>query len=138
MGRREQLILPRRAAAAMLDHARAELPNEACGLIAGDRRTCRATAFHATRNEHASPLRFSVHPEDLVRVVLDIESRGEELLAIFHSHVGGPPKPSPSDVRESVAYPGVLHVVASTLEPGPMRAWRIRDGRADEVGLVIG
>ena len=124
----------------MLDHARAALPAEGCGLLSGSRATGRASAFHPARNEHASPLRYSVHPEDLVRIVLGIERRGEDLLAIFHSHVSAPAIPSPADVREA-RYPDALHVVATLARPetsaAEMRAWRIVGGSSCEVPLEL-
>ena len=134
------LVVPRALADAMLDHVRACLPAEACGILSGSRATGRARAFHPARNEHASPLRYSVHPEDLVRIVLGIERRGEDLLAIFHSHVSAPAVPSAADVREA-RYPDALHVVA-TLAPSDgsaseMRAWRIVDGSIREVPLEL-
>lgn len=136
----ERLILPRSVVGELRAHARAEVPNEACGLLAGDRGTGRVTSFHPARNEHRSPLRFSVHPEDLVRLMLGIEAAGDELVAIFHSHVASSAVPSPADVRGAEAYSGVLHVIATLAEPEPadLRAWRIEDGRADEVPLIIG
>lgn len=100
------------------------------------------TAFHPARNEHASPLRFSVHPEDLVRIVLGIERAGDDLVGIFHSHVGSPAVPSPADRREA-RYPDAVHVLVSLADPSSapksaVRAWRIGDGRGSEVTVIIG
>lgn len=136
-----RLQLPLQVVDAVVRHARASLPHEACGLLAGSRLEGRVSAFHPARNEHASPLRYSVHPEDLVRIVLGIEAAGEDLVAIFHSHVGSPAVPSAADIRES-RYPDVLHLLASLGEGDPsqaaIRAWRISDGGAEEIGLEIG
>lgn len=138
MGHPDRLTVPRTVVAAMLSHARAELPNEACGLLAGDRRAGTATSFHAARNEHASPWRFSVHPEDLVRLVVGFETSGVDLVAVFHSHVSGPAEPSATDVRGAAAYPDALHVLATLggTEPA-LRAWRIADGVSTELALVV-
>lgn len=118
---------------AVLAHARAELPNEACGMLAGPAGSGRAQAFHPARNAHASPHRFLLDPEDQVRITYAIERDGHELLAIVHSHPRSAAEPSATDLRDAAAYPGVLHLVAS-LEGGAgasvaLRAWRI-DGRA--------
>lgn len=135
-----RLVIPSSVAAALLEHARASAPNEACGLLSGSAAEGRVTAFHPARNEHASPLRYSVHPEDLVRIVLGIEEAGDDLVAVFHTHLSSPAVPSASDVREA-RYPDALHVLAS-LDGGfseqALRAWRIRDGHSQEVPLVIG
>ena len=126
----------------MLAHARAEVPNEACGLLAGDLVTGVASAYHPARNAEASPLRYDVHPDDLVRIVFGIEDAGEDLVGIFHSHTHTPAVPSPTDLR-TAQYPDAFYVLATLSDPdaGPadaMRAWRIVDGASREVPLVIG
>ena len=136
------LTIPGSVAEEMLAHSRSELPNEACGLISGDLATGLATAFHAARNAEASPLRYDVHPDDLVRIVFGIEDAGEDLVGIFHSHTHTPAVPSPTDLR-SAQYPDAFYVLATLSDPdaGPadaLRAWRIIAGASSEVRLVIG
>jgi proteasome lid subunit RPN8/RPN11 len=136
------LTIPGSVAEEMLAHARSELPNEACGLVSGDLATGRATAFHPARNAEASPLRYDVHPDDLVRIVFGIEDAGEDLVGIFHSHTHTPAVPSPTDLR-TAQYPDAFYVLATLSDPdaGPadaLRAWRIIDGVSSEVPLVIG
>ena len=126
----------------MLAHARAEVPNEACGLLAGDLVIRVAGAYHPARNAEASPLRYDVHPDDLVRIVFGIEDAGEDLVGIFHSHTHTPAVPSPTDLR-TAQYPDAFYVLATLTDPeaGPadaLRAWRIVDGASSEVPLVIG
>jgi proteasome lid subunit RPN8/RPN11 len=139
-----QLTLPAAIAEQLLAHARAELPNEACGLLAGTRSGDAMTVleFHPARNAAASPLRYDVHPEDLVRIVFGIEDAGRELVGIFHSHVASPAIPSATDLR-AAQYPEACHLLASLADPeagpeGALRAWTIRDGSATEVALRIG
>jgi proteasome lid subunit RPN8/RPN11 len=126
----------------LLAHARAEAPNEACGILAGTLADGRATAYHRARNADASPFVYTVHPDDLVRIVLGIEDAGQDLVAIFHSHAQTPAVPSPTDRRQAM-YPDAFYLLASLLDPDvlPMqalRAWRIRDGEATEAPLRIG
>lgn len=135
------LTLPTALAQAMLDHARAELPNEACGLASGIAAEGRVLAFHPARNADASPLRYSVHPDDLVRITFEIEDAGQDLVAIFHSHTRSPAVPSPTDRREAM-YPDAIYLLASLSVPdaGPMqalRAWRLHGDHATEVALGI-
>jgi [CysO sulfur-carrier protein]-S-L-cysteine hydrolase len=135
------LTIPRSVADAMLAHAGAELPNEACGLLSGPGADGVATAFHPARNAEASPLRYSVHPDDLVRIVFAIEDDGEELVAIFHSHTRSPAVPSATD-RRAAMYPDAFYVLASLADPDApvdraLRAWRIADGLAREVPLTV-
>jgi len=123
-------------------HARAELPNEACGLLSGSLASGRAIRFHPARNVEASPLRYNVHPEDLVRITFAIEDAGEELVAIFHSHTRSAAVPSATD-RRTAMYPDPFYLLASLSDPEApparaLRAWRIHRGRAFEVPLAIG
>jgi len=140
-GRERGLTLPAELALAMLEHARAELPNEACGLLSGDIRTGLAVAFHPARNSERSALRYTVHPDDLLRIILEIEDAGRDLVGIFHSHTRSPAVPSATDLRESM-YPEPFYVLASLTDPDApperaLRAWRIRDGRSTEVPVRI-
>ena len=123
-------------------HARAELPNEACGLLSGSLASGRATAFHPARNVEASPLRYNVHPEDLVRITFAIEDAGEELVAIFHSHTRSAAVPSATD-RRAAMYPDAFYLLATLAHPdapaaSALRAWRIYRGQGFEVPLTIG
>ncbi len=136
------LALPPSVADELMRHARAELPNEACGLLSGSLGNGLATRFHPARNVEASPLRYNVHPEDLVRITFAIEDAGEELVAIFHSHTRSPAVPSATD-RSTAMYPDPFYVLASLSEPDvppprALRAWRIYRGQAFEVPLTIG
>jgi proteasome lid subunit RPN8/RPN11 len=125
----------------LLDHARAELPNEACALLSGRVQEGRVTRMHAARNSERSPLRYNVHPEDLVRITFAIDDAGEDLVAIFHSHTRSPAVPSATD-RRAAMYPDAFYLLATLADPTAapevaLRAWRIRDGQAAEVELTI-
>ncbi|MGH2392548.1 MAG: Mov34/MPN/PAD-1 family protein [Candidatus Limnocylindria bacterium] len=135
------LTLSTALAGELLAHARAEAPNEACGILAGTLADGRATVYHPARNADASPFVYTVHPDDLVRIVLGIEDAGQDLVAIFHSHSRSPAIPSPTDRRQAM-YPDAFHLLATLMVPEaePMqglRAWRIRDGEATEAPLRI-
>jgi proteasome lid subunit RPN8/RPN11 len=135
------LEIPLALAEAMLDHARAELPNEACGLLSGSLADGRAVAFHPARNSEASPLRYNVHPDDLVRITFEIEEAGSELVGIYHSHTRSPAVPSSTD-RRAAQYPDPFYVLATLASPDPeparaLRAWRIHGGQMFEVPLRV-
>ena len=136
------LTIPAAVAEQLLAHARSELPNEACGLLGGDLASRSATTFHPARNSEASPLRYNVHPDDLVRIVFAIEDAGQDLVAIFHSHTRSPAVPSATD-RRTAQYPDAYYVLATLADPDAsaadaLRAWRIRSGESAEVPLRIG
>ena len=141
MSARPDLTISHRIAQELLEHARAELPNEACGLLSGSLDDGRATAFHPARNAEASPLRYNVHPDDLVRITFSIEDAGEDLVAIFHSHTRSPAVPSATDLRAAM-YPDPFYLLATLADPDAapadaLRAWRIRDGASTEVEIAL-
>ena len=132
---------------AIVAEARRRLPNEACGILVGDRPATeggRPLRWVPLRNALASPFRYEIHPDDLLRLTVEVERAGEAFWAIVHSHVASPGRPSPTDVRQSF-YPEALYLVVS-LDPseadpgtgaGSVRAWRIVAGRVHEVALSV-
>ena len=134
----DSLLIPSAVIDAMLVHARAELPNEGCGVVSGSLSERRAIAFHPTRNSEESPLRYNVHPEDLLRVTLEIEEAGVDVVGIFHSHVESPAVPSETD-RRLAFYPEAVYLLASLTDGDnpDVRAWRITDGEVREATLEI-
>lgn len=130
------------AAEELLAHARAELPNEACALLSGSLADHVGLHVHPARNSEASPLRYNVDAQDLVRIIFAIEDAGEDLVAIFHSHTRSPAVPSATD-RRTAQYPDVFYVLATLANASApaaraLRAWRIHGGQAFEVPLHIG
>ena len=129
---------------AILAHARAELPNEACGLLAGSTASGRATSFHPARNADASSRRYSLDPDDLVRITFAIERAGHDLLAIVHSHPRTGAEPSATDRRAARLYPGTPQLIVSLAvsrggsAAAPIRAWRIGTDRLEELAVRIG
>lgn len=138
----EGLLVPREVADQLMDHARSQLPNEASGLLGGSLADGRAASYHPARNSDASPLRYSIDPDDQVRITFAIEGAGEELVAIFHSHPHSAATPSATD-RRAAMYPDQFYLIATLgdTDAGPdraLRAWRIIRGHAFEVPLTIG
>jgi proteasome lid subunit RPN8/RPN11 len=133
--------LPAEIAQAIVEHARDWYPNEACGLVIGDRPAGeggRALRFEPTRNKAASPLRYEIHPDDLLRLTIETEDADETFWGIVHSHTHTPARPSPTDVGLAF-YPDALYVLVSLAEPQPaLGAFRIVDGAIHEVELLIG
>ena len=137
--------LPAPIRADIVTLARAEFPNEACGLIVGDGPAAsggRALRFEPTRNKAASPYRYEIDPDDLLRLTIATDDADEVFWGIVHSHTHSPAVPSPTDLGLAF-YPDALYVLvslaeaatdAATGEPG-VRAWRIRGGEMFEVAL---
>lgn len=110
-------------------HARAEAPNEACGVIVI--RDGVAERYEPGRNRLASPYRFEleVDPE-----IWFLEDDGYEL-AVFHSHVSAPARPSRTDVENIGLWEGRPYVILS-LGSGELAAFRIEGGRISSEHLV--
>ena len=137
--------LPAAIRAAIVEHARAEAPNEACGLVIGDRPAAEggvALRWVPARNRAASPFRYEIDPDELLRLTIETDETGEVFWAIVHSHTHSPAVPSPTDLRLAF-YPEALYILVS-LDPSEadpasgeesVRAWRILDGVSQEVGI---
>jgi len=137
------VTLPRAVRDAIVSHALDEAPNEACGIVVGDRAAAdggRALRWVPLRNPLASPYRYAIDPDDLLRLTIETDDADEAFWAIVHSHVASPARPSPTDLREA-HYPDALYVLVS-LDPREadpatgaesVRAWRIVDGGVHEV-----
>ncbi len=114
------LTLSEEHCAAILAHAEAERPNEACGLLAGKgERVCRV---YPVENVHHSPTVYEMNPAQQLAAFLDMEAAGWELIAIYHSHPAGPTQPSPTDIAQAY-YPESIYVIVS---PASGAAWQVR------------
>jgi [CysO sulfur-carrier protein]-S-L-cysteine hydrolase len=126
---------------AVVDAARAGYPNEACGLLVGDRPASGdgvPARYVPLTNAAASPYRYLIDPQEQLQVMLELDDAGEVVWAIVHSHVASPPVPSATDVGLAF-YPDSLYVICSLAGNVPeVRAWSIRDGTTSEVALAVG
>ena len=125
----------------LIDWARAGVPNEASGIIAGDRFATEGGGprrFHPLTNKAASPYRYLIDPDEQLKVITEIDEADEVVWGIFHSHVASPAEPSPTDL-ELAFYPGSLYLICSLADPTRpvVRAWTLDGGRAEEVTLEI-
>jgi [CysO sulfur-carrier protein]-S-L-cysteine hydrolase len=119
----------------IVEQARAEAPNECCGIIAAQ--DGRAVAVHPARNAAASPLRYEMDGMEQYRIQSAIEDAGRDLGAIYHSHTRSAPYPSQTDINLAF-YPEVLYVIVGVAGDEPeIRAFRIVDGEVSEQPLEI-
>ena len=81
----------------IVEHARAEAPNECCGMIAS--RDGEAVAVHRARNAAKSALRYVMDPKEQLQITDAIEDAGLDLGAIYHSHTRSDPVPSQTDIN---------------------------------------
>jgi len=132
--------IPAELVQAIVDHAREGDPNEACGLIIGDRSAADGGVplrFEATRNKAASPYRYEIDPDDLLRLTIATDDADEVFWAIVHSHVRSPAYPSPTDVALA-QYPDALYLVVSLAADEPaLGAFRIVGGAIHSVEVLV-
>jgi len=123
------VVIPAEVRAALEQHARAEQPNEACGLVV--LRNGEAERYLPARNAAASPYRFELdtEPENWF-----LEDEGYEL-AVFHSHLSSPPRPSRTDVENVGLWSGRPYLIY-TVRTDELAGWRIADGSIEPLELA--
>lgn len=140
-----RVTVPAAIREAIVAQARAEDPNESCGLIIGDRPAADggvALRYEPLRNLAASPYLYEIHPDDLLRLTIETDEDDSVFWGIVHSHTHTLARPSPTDIRQAF-YPDALYVLVS-LDPAEadprtgaesLRAWRIVEGAVHEVAV---
>ena len=120
----------------LVEHLCRQLPDEACGLLAG--RNGRGQKVYRVENELHSPWEYRMEPKAQVRAMLEMEAAGLELVGIFHSHPAGPPTPSAADVAQAY-YPEAVYLICAPDENGEWRArgFKIEAGVAQEMLIMI-
>ena len=119
----------------MIEHSRAEAPLECCGVLGGKDRL--ASSIHRFRNIAASETRFEADPQAIIRAVQELRARGEEFVAIYHSHPRWRAIPSKTDLERN-GYGDLPQIIVSLLDdPAEVRAWRLDPESYVEIPLVI-
>ena len=124
------MVIPADVRAALVAHSEQEAPNEACGLVL--LRDGRAERYEAGRNAAASPYRFELEFDD--PEIWYAEDDGYEL-AVFHSHVAAPARPSRTDVENIGLWAGKAYLIYSLLQD-ELAAFRIEDGHIEKVPVT--
>ena len=120
----------------MITHAREDLPNECCGILAGA--DGRVVKLFRMNNVEASPFRFSMDPMEIAKVDQESGDNDWELMAIYHSHTRSEAYPSDTDVRiaqgTTELWPEVRYVLVSLMDADNpnVRIFRIADGQVTE------
>jgi proteasome lid subunit RPN8/RPN11 len=120
----------------MVTHARAEAPDECCGMI-GTRGAVAVSLYEAENTAH-TPLRYELSSRDQLRIQKALDAADLELGGIYHSHTRSAPYPSQTDINLAF-YPGAVYIIIG-LATGPeadVRAYRIVDGQVREEPLVV-
>ena len=134
------LILTLVQTSEIIAHARQANPSECCGLLGGAA-DGRARSVYPLSNIAADPLvTYEAAPEDLFAAQRQMRERGEQLLAIYHSHPRSTqPSPSATDVRLAF-YPAAIYLIIGLAGAEPvLRGFRIseKDQRWETVEYEI-
>ncbi len=129
------LVIPQEIKAALLAHARRELPNEACGYLGGQDGSISVAI--PLRNLDASPEHFSMDPREQSAAVRQLRSQGLQALGVYHSHPDSPARLSAEDLR-LLRQPGLAYLVVS-LQQGQesIKAYETREGQALALDLRL-
>ncbi len=121
----------------IIEHARQDLPNECCGIVSTNDGT--AVEVYRARNTFESPLRFEIDSRDLIRIYTAVESAGQALGSMYHSHTKSPAYPSQTDVNFAQDWPGLVWLIVSLADPDSpdLKAFRITGPEVEEVELAV-
>ncbi|MCO1580035.1 M67 family metallopeptidase [Crossiella sp. SN42] len=132
------LVIRRDLVDAMVDHARRDHPDEACGVIAGPAGSDRPERFIEMVNAERSPTFYRFDSGEQLRVWRAMDAADEEPVVIYHSHTATEAYPSRTDVSFA-AEPNAHYVLVSTRDPEvhELRSYRIVDGVVTEEPVEV-
>jgi proteasome lid subunit RPN8/RPN11 len=123
---------------AIVDHARRDHPDEACGVVAGPAGSDRPERFIPMLNAARSPTFYEFDSADLLRLYKEMDANDEEPVVVYHSHTATEAYPS----RTYISYasePNAHYVLVSTREPDQVefRSFRIVGGAVTEEPVEV-
>lgn len=123
---------------AMVAHARADHPDEACGVIAGPEGSDRPERFLPMVNAARSPTFYEFDTADLLALYRDLDDRDEVPVVVYHSHTATEAYPSRTDIAYA-SEPHAHYVLVSTRDPdtAEVRSFRIVDGVVTEEEISV-
>jgi proteasome lid subunit RPN8/RPN11 len=126
----------------MIAHARADHPDEACGVIIGPEGSDEPRRLLRMINADRSPTFFRFDPEEQFQLYKQLDEADEEIVVVYHSHTSTAAYPSRTDVSLATE-PQAHYVLVSTAESGSqdgpveVRSYRILDGGVTEEEIEI-
>jgi proteasome lid subunit RPN8/RPN11 len=123
---------------AIVAHARADHPDEACGVVAGPAGSDRPERFIPMANAARSPTFYEFDSMDLLRLYRELDDRDEVPVVVYHSHTATEAYPSRTDIAYA-SEPDAHYVLVSTRDPETVefRSFRIRDGEVTEEPVSV-
>jgi proteasome lid subunit RPN8/RPN11/molybdopterin converting factor small subunit len=132
------LTIPRRLRDQIVAHARADHPDEACGVLAGPAGSDRPERFIPMTNAARSPTFYEFDSMELLQLYREMDDKDEEPVVIYHSHTATEAYPSRTDISLA-GEPGAHYVLVSTRdeESAEFRSFRIVDGKVAEEPVTL-
>jgi len=120
-------------------HAKEHLPEESCGLVAGEidgeNKTIKKVYF-LENIDHAED-HFSMNPKDQLECVKDMRKNGYKAIGNWHSHPSSPSRPSKEDIK--LAYDkNSSYLILSFLTDAPViNSFHIENGVYEKEDIRI-
>lgn len=123
---------------AMIDHALADAPHEACGILVGDSETIERVIPIVNAAETPTT-DYQLSPEAMAGVLAQSDTEGLAWIGVYHSHPTSEPVPSAKDIREATAHtPTLVHIIVSLRQQNArLQAWHIQNGEVNPVEILV-
>ena len=123
---------------AIIAHARADHPDEACGVVAGPAGSDRPERFIPMVNAARSTTFYEFDSMDLLKLYREMDDRDEVPVIVYHSHTATEAYPSRTDISYA-SEPDAHYVLVSTRDPDTVefRSFRIVDGEVTEEPVTV-
>jgi proteasome lid subunit RPN8/RPN11 len=132
------LVIPRDLYDKIVAHARADHPDEACGIVAGPAGSDRPERFIPMTNAARSPTFYEFDSTEQFQVWKEMDEHDEEPVVLYHSHTATEAYPSRTDVSYA-SEPGAHCVLVSTRDEHEteFRSYRIDNGKITEEPVTV-
>ena len=132
----QKILINQQVINAIIDHAKREMPCEACGYLAAQNGSI-IKHYELTNLDKADD-HFSMDPREQFAAIKDMRNHDLKLVAVYHSHPETPARPSEEDIR--LAYdPDISYVIVSLAEPeATIKSFEIRQGNVtpEEIEII--
>ncbi|MEJ2684471.1 MAG: M67 family metallopeptidase [Candidatus Sulfobium sp.] len=130
------LIIPRVILDKIISHCRSVYPDEACGVLAGEKNVVQK--IYEMTNAEPSPVSYFMDPKEQFSAMKEMRREGLHMVAIYHSHPGSPAYPSAKDVSLAFYADSLYMIVGLSYRDKPeVRVFRIVEGNVSETEIEV-
>lgn len=131
------MVIPKSLVDEIIAHARHGAPEEVCGILAGPAGDGAVSELHRITNSEHSRRLYVMDSQEQLRAIMDIDDRGLDVRAVYHSHPASEPRPSETDIKLA-QWPGIEFLIVSLMNPDlpSLRSWTIENGEVSEVPVT--